>query len=88
MTPEEIEDLKAYAATNKAEYLEALADANKQVADLLVRGYDKDGNLNQLSKDNSYDELYKFAKAVEYAAEALKRYERDKWEAKKAGITL
>ena len=88
MTPEQIEDLKAYAATNKAEYLEALAEANKQVPDLLVSPRNKDGELNQLSKDCSYDELYKFAKAVTEAADALKRYERDRWEAKKAGITL
>ena len=88
MTPEQIDDLKAYAATNWAEYKEALAEANKQVPDLLVSPRDKSGNLNCFVSTATYDELYKLAKAIEEAADALKRYERDKWEAKKAGITL
>jgi uncharacterized protein YukE len=88
MSPEEIQDLKAYAASNLSEYKDALADVNKQIPDVLVEGYGKSGNLAQVAANLSYDELYKFAKAVEEMADALKRVERDRWEAKKAGITL
>ena len=88
MSPEQIQDLKEYAASNLSEYNDALAVVNKQVPDLLVEGYAKSGNLNQVVATATYDELYKFSKAVEEMADALKRVERDRWEAKKAGITL
>ena len=88
MSPEQIQDLKAYAASNLSEYKDALADVNKQIPDILVEGYAKSGNLNQVAANLSYDELYQFAKDFEYLADALKRVERDRWEAKKHGITL
>lgn len=88
MTHEQIQDMKAYAATNMAEYTDALAEVNKQVVDLLVEARGGTGNLNRIVNNATYDELYKFSKAVEEMADALKRVERDRWEAKKAGITL
>ena len=88
MSPEQIQDLKAYAASNLSEYKDALADVNKQIPDVLVEGYGKSGNLNQVAANLSYDEIYRIAKDFEYLADALKRVERDRWEAQKAGITL
>lgn len=88
MSPEEIQDLKAYASNNMEEYKDALAKVNKQVPDVLVEGYAKSGNLNQVASNATYDELYRLAKDLEYLADTIKRVERDRWEAKKAGITL
>jgi hypothetical protein len=88
MSPEQIQDLKEYAANNQAEYSDALAEVNKQVIDLLVEARGGSGNFNRVVNNATSDELYKFAKAVEEMADTLKRVERDKWEAKKAGITL
>ena len=88
MSPEQIQDLKAYAASNLSEYKDALADVNKQIPDVLVEGYGKSGNLARVAANLSYDEIYRIAKDFEHLADALKRVERDRWEAKKAGITL
>lgn len=88
MSPEQIQDLREYAASNMEEYKDALAKVNKQTPDVLVEGYAKSGNLNQFASNLTYDEVYRFAKDLEYLADALKRVERDRWEAKKAGITL
>lgn len=88
MSPEQIQDLKAYAANNMEEYKDALAKVNKQIPDVLVEGYAKSGNLNQVVASATYDELYRLSKDLEYLADSLKRVERDRWEAKKAGITL
>lgn len=88
MSPEQIQDLKEYAANNLSEYNDALAVVNKQVPDLLAESRGNSGNFNRVVSNATYDELYKFSKAIEEMADALKRVERDRWEAKKAGVTL
>jgi HAMP domain-containing protein len=88
MSPEEIQEIKEYAATNLSYYTDALAEVNKQVPDLLAESRGNTGNLNRIVSNATSDELYKFAKALEEMADSLKRVERDRWEAKRNGITL